>query len=459
MLTPSHIVSVIVTLLFVTFVGAYSSRRVKDSSDFAVGGRSVGTGLVAGAITGTLIGGSSTIGTAQLAYQYGFSAWWFTLGAGFSSVILGLFLAGPIRKSDASTIPGYLAQAYGENTRTISCIFSSLGTFLAVIANTLAATALLTSVLPLPPFIAACLAVFLIISYVIFGGLWGAGLVGLFKLFIIYITMIYAGFLACRYNGGWSGLVSSLPSYPWLSLFGRGVGTDLATGFSLLVGIISTQTYIQAVFSGRTAAVSRNGAVLAGLLAPLLGLAGVMIGLYMKINYPDITAAEALPLFILKHMQPWLGGIALTALLISSIGTGAGLTLGISTMLVQDIYKRHIAPQAADSRILLVSRLSVIMVAAFSLFFISGNLNSLILKWSTLSMALRGATACFPLLFAIFAPGYATPKAGTLAIAIAPAGTLLWALFGASSLDPLYVGLALSLGILLFLPQAEKNQQ
>ena len=37
-----------------------------------------------GAIIGTLVGGSSTIATAQLAYTFGMSAWWFTLGAGIA---------------------------------------------------------------------------------------------------------------------------------------------------------------------------------------------------------------------------------------------------------------------------------------------------------------------------------------------------------------------------------------
>ena len=40
---------------------------------------------------GTLVGGASTIGTAQLAYSFGFSAWWFTLGAGLGCVMLAAF--------------------------------------------------------------------------------------------------------------------------------------------------------------------------------------------------------------------------------------------------------------------------------------------------------------------------------------------------------------------------------
>ncbi|MEL7566783.1 MAG: sodium:solute symporter family protein, partial [Dehalobacterium sp.] len=79
-MTSVHLISIICTLLSVTLLGIYSVKHVKSSSDFAVGGRSVGSSMVVGTIVGTLVGGSSTIGTAQLAFKYGFSAWWFTLG-------------------------------------------------------------------------------------------------------------------------------------------------------------------------------------------------------------------------------------------------------------------------------------------------------------------------------------------------------------------------------------------
>ncbi|MBQ1516561.1 MAG: sodium:solute symporter family protein, partial [Lachnospiraceae bacterium] len=57
----------------------------------------IGTGVVAGLIMGTLVGGSSTVGTAQLAYNYGMSAWWFTLGAGISCLILAVIYVKPLR--------------------------------------------------------------------------------------------------------------------------------------------------------------------------------------------------------------------------------------------------------------------------------------------------------------------------------------------------------------------------
>jgi len=449
MLSIIHIISIIFTILLVTCLGVYSMRQVKSASDFAVGGRSISAPIVAGTIVGTLVGGASTVGTAQLAFKYGFSAWWFTLGGGVACIVLGLFLAKPLRESSASTGPGFLAQTYGKQAGPLASIFSSLGIFLNIIGQILAAVALITSMFKINPLCAALIAVFLVISYVIFGGVWGAGLVGTLKIFLLYLSMVVAGVMAYKLGGGISGFKTTFEPFPWFSLFGRGTGKDLAAAFSMLVGVLSTQTYLQAMFSGKSVQTSRKGALISGLIIPPIGIAGILVGLYMKANFPTINAKEALPLFVLQYLPDWLGGVVLATLLISVIGTGAGLVLGVSTMFSQDIYKRFIAPQASDKKVLMFSRIAIIGVSALTLVFVTGNMNSLILKWSFLSMGLRGATICFPLLGAIFMKGFVKPKAGVWAICLAPLSAILWAIFGLETIDPLYVGLFVSLSILI----------
>ncbi|MFZ5943221.1 MAG: sodium:solute symporter family protein [Bacillota bacterium] len=448
MLSGMHIFSLTLTLLIVMGAGIFSVRQIKSAHDFTVGGRAVGAPIVAGTIVGTLVGGASTIGTSQLAFVYGFSAWWFTLGGGLACVILGIFLAKPLRDSGAETGPGFLAHIYGREAGPLASIFSSLGIFLNIIAQVLAATALITSIAGIPSVQAANISVFLVVCYVIFGGVWGTGFVGTLKIVLLYVSMLAAGLLAYRLGGGLAGFRGTFASYPWFSLFGRGVGKDFAAGFSLLVGVLSTQTYLQAMFSGRNVQASRNGALISGLLIPPIGLAGIFIGLYMKANFPLTNARDALPLFVIQYLPHWLGGVVLATLLISVIGTGAGLVLGVSTMFTQDIY-RKICPQASDKQIITFSRVSIVVVSLLTLFFVAGNMNSLILKWSFLSMGLRGATICFPLLGAVFFRDRINSRAGIWAIIIAPLSSILWAFFGYSTIDPLYVGLTVSLGILL----------
>jgi SSS family solute:Na+ symporter len=64
-------------------------------------------------------------------------------------------------------------------------------------------------------------------------------------------------------------------------------------------------------------------------------------------------------------------------------------------------------------------------------------------------MGLRGATICFPLLGAIFWGRYIRPRAGVLATGLGPLSAILWAIFGRPTIDPLYIGLSVSLGMLV----------
>ncbi len=447
-LTWAHLVTGAVTLLLATLLGVYSKRRVRSASDFAVGGRSASATVIAGTIVGTLVGGASTIGTAQLAYQYGFSAWWFTLGGGLACLLLGLLLAGPLRRSGASTGPGFLNDAYGPPTGLWATLFSSAGILLNLVGQILATVALLTSLFNITPMAAALVAVLVIIGYVVFGGVWSTGLVGTFKLVLLYLSMLGVGVLAYRLGGGWRGFTAAMPAYPWFSLFGRGVATDLAAGFSMIVGVMSTQTYLQAIFSGRSERTSRRGAFLSAALIPPIGVAGILVGLMMRVSAPGINPREALPLFVMQYLPGWFGGLVLATLFIATIGTGAGLALGVSTMFTEDVYHKFIAPRATEQQRLWVQRAAVIGFTALGLAFVSGNLNSLILEWSFLSMGLRGATLFFPLLGAVFLRGRIALWAGVWATALAPTSAILWAIFGLKGIDPLYVGLGVSFAVL-----------
>ncbi|MEK6266616.1 MAG: sodium:solute symporter family protein, partial [Clostridium sp.] len=145
-MTLLHYIGAAFVILLITGVGIYSGRRVNSSGDFSTGGRKAGVGIVAGSIIGTLVGGSSTIGTAQLAFTYGFSAWWFTLGGGIACLILALKFAKPLYNSGINTLPQVFAKEYGQKSSTVSTVLMSVGSLFSIIAQLLAGMALITSV-------------------------------------------------------------------------------------------------------------------------------------------------------------------------------------------------------------------------------------------------------------------------------------------------------------------------
>lgn len=443
--TPVHMTSLVITLLTVTAVGVAAARKVKTAADFTVGGQNTGMPIIVGTIIGTIVGGASTVGTAQLAFSVGLSAWWFTLGAGIALLALAGFYAAPLRASGLQTIPQFLTLHYGPAAGPLTGITSSIGIFFSIVANILSAMPLIAAVFSLNSAASAGVVSLLILGYVLFGGIWGTGLVGIIKTILIYITLLAIAIITYSGLGGVEGILQAFPAQPWLSLFGRGVLVDTASALSLLVGTLSTQTYIQAVYAAKDAKAARQGALVSALITMPTGIPAVMAGLFMRANHPNIDPINALPLFIITYLPPWLGGIALATLLLAAIGSAAGLALGVATMLSRDVFAAGYKQRAA----LWINRLMLVAVTLAATLFTFGNLKSLVLEWNYLSMGLRGAGIFLPMTLAVFYPGRINARFAVWSI-IGGAGTALgWKTVFPQGMDPLYAGLLVSAGVLL----------
>jgi len=338
----SFLAAFVITLLLIVSVAWGKSSKALNNNDFSLSGRKANSWRVSGAITGTLVGGASTVGTAQLAYLYGLSAWWFTLGAGLACLFLGLFLAVPLRQSNVVTIPQFISRYYGERARVVASFYLAIGMFIQIIAQLLACGAILAVLFDLPLWGSASISALLVILFTLGGGMKSAGNIGLVKMALIYLTMIVSGWYAYESSGGWSVLKESFPAFPWFSLFGYGTKEGLSDLASMLVGVLSTQTYLQAIFSANNEASARRGALLSAAIIPPLGILGVFVGLYMRQINPDLESALVLPIFIMQSFHEAFAGVAFATLLIAAVGTASGLALGVSTTLKIDLLAKMV---------------------------------------------------------------------------------------------------------------------
>lgn len=444
--SPAFLLTFLATLAVFASLALARRGGNHSASDFAVAGRSAGRWRVSGAIMGTLVGGASTIGTVQMAYRYGLSGWWFTLGAGIACLFMAVALAGPLRSGEAETVAGFVARYHGQRARAAASLFTSLGMFIHIVAQLLACGALLGSLFPLPRTAAAAIAAALVALVAAGGGMRTAGTVGLAKLLLLYVTMLAAGWLALGKAGGWQTVTAALPEHPWFSLFGYGTAEGLSDLMSMIVGVATTQIYLQAIFSARDVSEARNGALLSAFLIPPLGLCGVAVGLAMRASQPGLDSARALPLFILDSFPAVWAGIALATLLFAAIATAAGLALGVGTTLQGDVLHHLVkVPEQRLAHLRLVTLVTV-MVALLLVMF---QLDSLILRWSFLSMGLRGSTLFVPLLGTVFLGSRTPRRAGALAIVLAPLAVVAGGLGGWPAIPPLYLGIGLSAMILV----------
>lgn len=404
-MTGTHFVGIAMVLVLMSAVGIYSGKNVKTAADFAGGTRNAGAGMVAGAAIGSLVGGASTIGTAQLAFSYGFSAWWFTLGSGIGCILMGLFFAKPIYNSGITTVPQIFTDEYGEGVATLTALFSAVGNFISVIVQIMSGIALITAIVDISPVLAALILYLLTIFYVVFGGIWGAGLVGLVKTILLYAGVGLCGLLAIRMQGGLSTFSQALPATQYFNMFAQGFSIDLASCLSMVLGTLTTQAYIQAIVTAKNLKLCKRAIYTCAVLIPMIGIASIYIGMYMKLNYPDVNAAFALPQFVLMKTPPLLAGIILATLLVAIVGSGAGVSLAMSTMVTKNIYSVYIDKNAGDQKTLLISRLFIVVMLGVTVLLAILGVGDSILGMSYLSMGFRGAIAFIPMCTALFLPG------------------------------------------------------
>lgn len=436
----AHIIGISISLLAILALSIYSGKFAKKTQ----GAKSW---IVAGAIMGTLVGGSSTVGTAQLAYHYGMSAWWFTLGSGIACLILALVYVKPLRNSKCGTLTAIVSKEYGSGCGLAASILSSLGSFINIISQLIAATAIIAVISPgLPLSIAILISAVFMVLYIIFGGTKGSGVVGTLKMALLYITMLAGGAIVlsrCGGLGGFFGIVNSIENpqnVSFYSVLARGAGTDLGACLSLILGVLTTQSYGQAIFMAESTAEARKGALLSAVLIPPVGIGGILVGLYMRAVHPGIVAKTALTLFVTEYMPPLVGGLVLGALFIAVVGTGSGLALGIATVLRKDILPKFLPSVKKESRSGAWERILIILILCFAGLLSMGSLGDMILSFAFLSMGLRGATIFLPLCCAFWLPGKVDKRYTMAAIFCGPLVVLFFGVWDVLPFDPLFAG-------------------
>ena len=437
-----HILGIVLSVVLIEVVGIWSSRKVKTADDFSRAGGKAGTWVVCGTIMGTLIGGQSTVGTAQLAFTYGISAWWFTLGAALGCVALAIAYVIPLRRSDSTTLLEVVSKEYGKKAEVLGSLLCSLGMFVSIVAQILSASALLMTLFPIKFYLAAAISCIIMMIYVVFGGLWSAGLGGIVKLILLCISSLAGGIIVLSLTDSYHGImtaienmmsffktpqsdVSTFVSERYNNLLARGAAKDIGSGLSVILGVLATQSYAQGIWAAKTDSAARKGAMWSALLTIPIGAACVLIGLYMRGHYvtaeemnliaevektlPEnigvmATTAQAFPLFITHCMPEFLGGIVLGTLLITVIIGGSGLTLGSSTILVRDVFMKINPSLKESSKNLKISRLTIIGILLMSVFVAATFSGSFINDLGFLSMGLRSTAVFIPLTLALFFP-------------------------------------------------------
>ena len=153
-------------------LGVYGGRLSRTTSDFLVASRSVGPRWNAAAISGEYLSAASFLGVAGLVAKYGADALWYPIG--FTAGYLGLlmFVAAPLRRSGAYTVPDFTEFRLGSpRLRTATMLFVVVICVLDLVPQYQGAGLTLNILLGLPFWIGPVAVATIVIANVVGGGM------------------------------------------------------------------------------------------------------------------------------------------------------------------------------------------------------------------------------------------------------------------------------------------------
>jgi len=193
-----------VTVAATVWMGFRSAKTSKTASDFFVAGRSVSVGWNASAISGEYLSAASFMGVAGMVMSSGYDALWYPVCYACGYLFLLLFIAGPLRRFGAYTIPDFAEGRFDSPLfRKIAVCFVLFIGFFYTMPQMKGAGVTLAYIFPGMPYWAGVVLVGAVITFnVALGGMKGITLVQAFqywmKMFAIsvpvFVLMAVFGF-------------------------------------------------------------------------------------------------------------------------------------------------------------------------------------------------------------------------------------------------------------------------
>src|SRR5216117_105943 len=173
----------VVTVAATIWMGFWSARRSKTAHDFFVAGRSVSVGWNASAISGEYLSAASFMGIAGMVMSSGYDALWYPVCYACGYLFLLLFIAGPLRRFGAYTIPDFAEGRFDSPVfRKIAVIFVLFIGFFYTMPQMKGAGTTLAYIFPgLPYWVGVVLVGAVITLNVALGGMKGITLVQAFQ--------------------------------------------------------------------------------------------------------------------------------------------------------------------------------------------------------------------------------------------------------------------------------------
>jgi len=433
-------------LIAVASIGVSWRRRAgRDEASFFVADRSLSAFWGFLGLASLTTGGSTTVALAAYVYAHGLSGLWLDLAGALGLLLLGLFLAGRVRREGAVTLPEIVGRYYGAGARRaagVLVLVSEIVWFALLIEAT---QVVLSSALGLEPLVAIVGSTVVFVLYTMLGGQFAVvrtdGLQ--YSLMVLGIPGLALGYSLAR-SEGLSRLPAGALSFP----------TSASLGFSdigallVLIGLphlVGSDVYAK-LLSCRDERAARRAAFGAAASKVIFGAAVAAVALCARSALPPGEAIQTLPRSVLAFVPAPLAALVLVCLVATMHSSADAVLLSASAVTVRDVFPGRREPLAAvaTARVLTPAYAALGLAIALAM-------NRDVLETLKLGYSLFAAGLILPVLCALLLPAGVLSTRGAVAAMFAGGAVAAIGRFwpaAAGGVDPVLWGTAVNLSVL-----------
>ena len=394
------LVAIIVYMAGMILIGFLVKDKNKTSSDYFLGGRSLGPLVTAMSAEASDMSGWLLMGLPGLALMTGIAeAFWTALGLAIGTYLNWLFVAKRLRtyteKIDAFTIPEYFSKRFG-GSKALTCIAAIIIVvfFVPYTASGFASCGKLFSTLfGMNYMTAMIISAIVIIIYCTLGGFLAASTTDFVQSIVMTIALVVVvGFGAVK-SGGFSAVIDNVSGLDgFLDVF-KGfdvasestssygalpVASTLAWGLGyfgmphILLRFMGIENKEKLKLSRRVASIwvviSMGIAVVIGVVGYSLMKGGIVQA------YADSSASETIIVDIAKVIAKYgaipafVGGIILAGILASTMSTADSQLLAAASSISQNLLVETFGIKISNKAQLWLARISVVIISILGIF-------------------------------------------------------------------------------------------
>lgn len=373
----SSIIILCVAILVVFWIAIKSQHDQNKLEQWAIGGRSFGVILVFVLMGGELYTTFTFLGGSGLAYNKG-GACYYILCYPTIGYIIGYWILPKIweyaKQHNLVSQSDYYIKKY--NSRTLGLIVSLIGVlslipYLVLQIKGLGVIVNQTTYGMVPVTYAIFICSFIMVAYVVIGGMRGSVRVAIIKDIMILCLVFFLGiYLPFHYYGGIEEVINLVElkqeNFTAISQKDFNHIWFFSTVLISAIGLYMWPHSFASIFTSQNSKVLKKNAIIMPLYQFLLMFVFI-IGFVAVLQIPGLSKPDselALLKLVIKSFDPWFVGIVGVAGVLTALVPGSIILLTIATVLVKNIFGNFISIDAPKELTIIKSSVPCVMIIA-----------------------------------------------------------------------------------------------